>query len=700
MLKKYIFSSIRVKFSLIVAVLLIVLNAVNTFYVIHQEEKIIQQGIESKGKAIATSLSLSGAKVVVENLFLIQESLSNFSRVPDVSSILFVDESGMVTASKDTSRIGESLNNDPIFKSTLNENQGLLEYFRNQKGENMLAILEPMLLEGKIHGWIRLDLSLQETEEKIRSMTVKLILLAFLFILAGTGLTFIFSQKIISGLNALVVHFKKMSEGDFSQKIDLASEDELGKVSLSYNTLVDQMSPIFQKLQKTSVNFQSISKEISDGSKLIEKGAETTLTGASETNHFLDRLNTSVKEVEKEINQLTVEIEKNATSVIEVGQTTNVVSENIDSLSMSINQTIDSIAHISAGVKEINNNTDILSKAAVNTAEETQLLDKIIQELSRNIETSRSLSDHSLSYAQKGVEDVQSTKEGIEKIKEFGLETNQVMQNLGEKAKKIGVILTVINNIAQETNLLALNAAIISSQAGEHGKGFGVVASEIKDLADRTVVSTREIKELIRVLQEESTQAGTLVKRGNQVIDEGVVRAGQASEALNNIIKSAQESSKMVNNISAAILNQSSTSNRISNETKKIAEEAVRILGITQKQEKETEQAYKTSELMKEVSLQVKHFTGENLKETRHVIENTEASRKMINAIKSAVAELSGGSSNVLSAARNIQKVASENMTFVKNREGFADILLQESQELTRITSGFKVLPSNGSGPS
>ncbi|HXN05760.1 MAG TPA: methyl-accepting chemotaxis protein [Nitrospiria bacterium] len=683
--------SIQIKFCILVAFLLILLNSFITVFVLRQEERIIREGMESKAKATALSLSLTGAKVVLDNLFLIQDSLKNFSKFPDVSEIYFVDETRMISASRDISRIGESVANDPLFDKAVAKKEEILQYASDKNGNEILILIEPMVLEGKTTGWIRLELSLASMRERMAEMKNRMIFLAVGIIFLGTVLVYLFSRKITGGLKILVRQLKLLSEGDFSKKLTLKSRDELGDVANSSNLLVDQMSRVLHKLQASAQKLSEISQEVFKGARLIEQGAETTLVGSSETSQFLESLNHSVKQVEKEIIQLTIGIEKNATSVIEVGQTTKVVAENMETLSNSITQTISSIGQISTGVKDINRNTDILSKAALNTAEETRVLDGIIQNVGQSIESTQSLSQESLAHAQRGVEDVRSTLEGILKIKENGLETGNVMQSLGEKTQQIGKILTVINNIAEETNLLALNAAIISSQAGEHGKGFAVVASEIKDLADRTVISTREIKELIRVLQEESVHAADLVKGGNQVIEAGVQKANQASEALNNIIKSAHDSSEMINHITSAVTSQAAASKRISEETGKIANEAMRIFGITQEQEKETSQVVSASSLMKEVSTQVKNYTVENSKETTHVTDKMEEIRKMINFVKSAMVELSSGSTNILNAAQNIKKVSSENLELVKSREGYAKDLATQSEDLLKITSYFKI---------
>src|SRR5204862_523874 len=118
-------------------------------------------------------------------------------------------------------------------------------------------------------------------------------------------------------------------------------------------------------------------------------------------------------------------------------------------------------------------------------------------------ETAR-LAEEVTRAAGSGVDAINQTIEGINKIKDSSEDAVKVIASLGSKIGEIGKILNVIDDVAEQTNLLALNAAIIAAQAGEHGKGFAVVADEIKDLAERAGASTKEIAELIKGVQFES----------------------------------------------------------------------------------------------------------------------------------------------------------------------------------------------------
>jgi diguanylate cyclase (GGDEF)-like protein/PAS domain S-box-containing protein len=263
---KPFFISIRTKFWLLVAFLIITTMMINTYYVFKQNRNMIREETESKARSIAASLSLEGTEAMNNNLYLIQEALPGFSALPGVSQILFIDDSGMVTASGNISKIGDILLSDSFFKEALKEKKETLKYYQDLAGNNFLVIFEPMFLNGKISGWIRLDLSLKESESKISKSFYDFFFLAIILTILAVVSTLAISHKISKVLNNLVLKFKKLSEGIFSEKLNIQSNDELGHVAHSYNILVDQMSSMVHQLQE---KHQRAEAELKDSEELF-----------------------------------------------------------------------------------------------------------------------------------------------------------------------------------------------------------------------------------------------------------------------------------------------------------------------------------------------------------------------------------------------------------------------------------------------
>lgn len=260
------FISIRTKFWLLVAFLIITTMMINTYYVFKQNQKVIREETESKARSIAASLSLEGTEAMNNNLYLIQEALPKFSDLPGVSQILFIDDSGMVTASGDISKIGDILLSEPFFKEAFTNEKETLKYYEDLEGNNFLVIFEPMFLNGKVNGWIRLDLSLKESESKIANSFYNLFFLAIILTILAVASTLVITHKISKVLNNLVFKFKKLSEGVFSEKLNIDSNDELGYVAQSYNILVDQMSSMVKQLEEKQ---QRAEAELKDSEELF-----------------------------------------------------------------------------------------------------------------------------------------------------------------------------------------------------------------------------------------------------------------------------------------------------------------------------------------------------------------------------------------------------------------------------------------------
>jgi methyl-accepting chemotaxis protein len=151
-------------------------------------------------------------------------------------------------------------------------------------------------------------------------------------------------------------------------------------------------------------------------------------------------------------------------------------------------------------------------------------------------------------------------------------ESATTIQQLGKSSDQIGKIITVIDDIADQTNLLALNAAIEAARAGEQGRGFAVVADEVRKLAERTTKATKEITEMIAAMQSETRKAVEKMKTSTENVERGVGITTEAGKALDDIIKTAESLGDIIAQIATAVTEQESATDSVNASVDRIAQ--------------------------------------------------------------------------------------------------------------------------------
>jgi len=186
------------------------------------------------------------------------------------------------------------------------------------------------------------------------------------------------------------------------------------------------------------------------------------------------------------------------------------------------------------------------------------------EEVSNNAERASDVARHSVDIAHKGGDAVRRTIDGMNAIRETIQETSKRIKRLGESSQEIGNIVELINDIAEQTNILALNASIQASMAGEAGRGFAVVADEVQRLAERAANATKQIEVLVRTIQTDTNEAVVSMERSTTDVVGGALLAENAGAALEEIEQVSNQIASLVQNISASSRGQASAAGNIS----------------------------------------------------------------------------------------------------------------------------------------
>jgi methyl-accepting chemotaxis protein len=368
-------------------------------------------------------------------------------------------------------------------------------------------------------------LSLADAGSLPSSASGPLLLAVGLAVVSALWAVFVLSRRVLKPVGELAKFSERLAAGDARARVEIANSDEFGFIAENFNRSAAKVAHAVTNQQAQD----SLQRSITDLLNTINQVARGDLTIRGKVTN--DALGNVVDSVNFMLDNFTKVLERVRKAAIDVRTSANQIRESSEEMTAGAMQQDQEITNTSSAVEE---------------------LTVSMKQVSNNAEASAEAARRALDAAEQGNRAVTDTLEGMQRIRASVQATAKKIKSLGDRSLEISEIINVINDITEQTNLLALNAAIEAARAGEAGRGFAVVADEVRKLAEHSRSATKDIAALIKAIQAETNEAVVVMEEGTREVEVGAGLADQAGKALEAISSVVRQSAELVQEISLA----------------------------------------------------------------------------------------------------------------------------------------------------
>jgi methyl-accepting chemotaxis protein len=473
---------------------------------------------------------------------------------------------------------------------------------------------------------------------------------------------FVLRKMVISPVRAIEAAAARIAGGDLSSGVEMKGDDELGRVSRMLRESSASLGGFIARSRELSARMSRVAETMEKEAGSIVRGAEIEIEAIGNITDSTREINAGAAEIAENTEGLARSVEETSVSMDQMVSSIGTISTSIHGLSSGVDSASSSIEELSATIREVAANSEELAAAADETLSSISEISSSVKEVEQNARESARQSERvTHDAATLGRTTIEKTIEGMQQIKSSVERTADVIRRLGGRSNEIGKILVVIDDVTDQTTLLSLNAAILAAQAGEHGKGFSVVAEEIKELAERAALSTQEISSLIQSVQEEVMSAVEGMQGGIASVEEGLRRAREAGDALGTMLESSKKSAEMSRAIERSTAEQARAAKLVTDAMERVRDMISQIAKATAEEAKGISLIFRETEKMKDAARQVSLAIDEQTLSSRQISGAMELAAERGQQISRALLDHKMSSKSISNIVEGVKGIPIEN---------------------------------------